>query len=80
MTKREWEDAFWSGYNAAMGVVYGFEGDPTSTICQELIRNGSAADQLRVARKEQDCYLPQIRKTVKSMRPPRPHKRGMSTR
>jgi hypothetical protein len=59
------DDAFWSGYLAAMGVVYNFERDATTTLLKELVINGDSKALLRVAKKNEDCFLPMLRKTVR---------------
>ncbi len=75
--KRELDDAVLSGVLIALGVVYTNENDPTATLAQEIVGTVGAAGLLRVAKKEEDCYLPQLRKTVRSLRPWPDYKRGL---
>lgn len=69
MTKRDREicDARLSGVLIALGIVYTSDADPTSTLAQEIVGQVGPADLLRVAKKEQDCYLTKLRKTVRSL-------------
>jgi hypothetical protein len=71
LTQQQRNDAVHSGVLMVLGVVYNFEPDPTATLTQEIVGSFSSADLLRVAKQEQDCYLPLLRKTIKSLRRPR---------
>ena len=69
--QREREDAIFSGVLIALGIVFNCDPDPTATLAQEIVGTVGSANLLRVAKQEDDCYLPQLRATVRSLRPAR---------
>jgi len=66
MSARKGDDVF-SGVLIALGIVYSMDSDPTATLAQEIVGACSPRDLLRVAKAENDCYLPLLRRTVRSL-------------
>jgi len=58
------KDDFFCGVLAALGVVYSADEETTA---EEIVRMAGGYSLLRVAKKNQDCYLPNLRKTVRTI-------------
>lgn len=76
LKERERDDAMYSGALMVLGVVYNFEPDPTATLTQEIVASFRTDELVRVAIKEDDCYLPLLRQTIRSLRRPRSRRRA----
>ena len=63
--KREHKDWFLCGVLAALGCVYAADGE---TLAEEIVRAVGATSLLRVARKNEDVYLPNLRHTTRMLR------------
>jgi hypothetical protein len=62
---RQQKEAFMCGILAALGFIYAADEETTA---EEIVSASGPYALLRVARKNEDCYLPNLRKTIRFLR------------
>ena len=58
-------EAFMCGVLAALGVVYDYDEE---TVAEDIVKAVGASGLLRVARANEDIFLPNLRKTINETR------------
>jgi hypothetical protein len=62
LATREWNYGFLCGVLLALGHVYSVDDE---TVAEAIVSDVGKYALLRVAKKNEDCYLPNLRKTIR---------------